>query len=116
VRKARLLVAVLVFVPLIARATCEEGAVLPAAAPPCHGHASDSAPPDPASSDERDCCPACEAFVSAQLFDPVPSSTSLSLPTAPSVVPLASHRCGPVERAPDAASQPLSRENPPLLT
>ena len=47
--KTRVLIAVLLFVPLFARAVYEEGAVVPAAASPCHGQASDPAPAEAAS-------------------------------------------------------------------
>jgi hypothetical protein len=113
--KARAVVALLLFVPLFARAICEEGAVLPAAAPPCHGHASDAEPTTPAPSDLEDCCPACDAFVSAHLSDPVPDSTSLLLPDTASPLAPVAHRPFPVDRPPDDSLRPLSRENPPLL-
>jgi hypothetical protein len=114
--KARVLVAVLLLVPLLARAICEEGAVVPAAAPPCHGHASDSTPAEPASSARTDCCPACDAFVAADLSDPVPDLTSLPAHGALDVTTAMEHRGIPVDRPPDALPRPLSRENPPLLT
>ena len=114
--KARVLVAVLLFVPLLARAICEEGAFVPAAASPCHGQASDSAPAEPASSGQTDCCPACDAFVAADLSDPVADCTSLSFPGALDLTAPMGHRGIPVDRPPDASQRPMSRENPPLLT
>jgi hypothetical protein len=114
--KARALAAVLLFVPLVARATCEEGAAPPAAASACHGHASDSAPAAPASSDATDCCPACDAFVSAQPSDPAPHPTSLPLPVAALLLAPDECRAASVDRPPDRSSRPLSRENLPLLS
>lgn len=114
--KTRVLVAVLLFVPLLARAVCEEGAVVPTAAPPCHGQASDSAPAEPGSPGDADCCPACDAFVAADLSDLVPDCTSLPLHGAPDLTAPMGHRGIPVDRPPDASQRPMSRENPPLLT
>ena len=114
--KTRALIAVLLVVPLFARAICEEGAVVPAAAQPCHGQTSDPAPAEPASSGQSDCCPACDAFVAADLSDPVPDCTSLPSPGALDLTAPMGHRGIPVDRPPDASQRPMSRENPPLLT
>jgi hypothetical protein len=114
--KTRVLVAVLLFVPLFARAVCEEGAIVPTAAPPCHGQASDSAPAEPESPRDSDCCPACNAFVVADLSDPVPDCTSLPSPGAPDLTAPMGHRGIPVDHPPDASQRPLYRENLPLLT
>jgi hypothetical protein len=113
--KARVLVAVLLLVPLFARATCEEGAALLAATPLCHGHAVNPEPSDLPAPEATDCCPACDAFVSAHLSDPLPDPTSLSVRGSVLLPAPAERGSFALTRPPDTPNRPLSRENPPLL-